>query len=1196
MSHTSSLTSEVPRSAFRRAIRTTVVVALIFAGATVLRGADTAAAVGSIDVDHVGDDTLSTCSGAANDCSLRGAMTYADAHSGTTVNVPAGTYTLTLGELAVGSASNLSTTIVGAGAATTIIDGGNVTRIFDVNPNTADNVAFSISHVTLQHGVAAAFGGGAILAGWTGNTAIIDDVTFSANSAPSPLSGAAVSFSGGGNLTVTNSRFAANTAVAGVGAAIFMNMSNNPGNLNVAGSSFTDNSAKDNGGAVYVAGNATPGNVFTITGSTFSGNTATVSGAGGAIHLASGTLNLHFNRIVGNTGAGASGLYLLGGATAVADHNWWGCNAGPGSAGCDTVGNSGTVTLVTAPRLSLRHTANPATIEITQQSTLTADFLADSVGGAVSASNLGALVGRPISFASAVLGSISSPQATIQAAGTATATFTAGSIGGLGSASATVDNQTVVAAVTVNKAPSITTQPLDPTVCVGGSVSLIAAADGFPVPTVQWQKSIDGGTTFNDVAGATNSTLTFTAAATDTGAKYRAVFTNVVNSATTNVVTLTVNTAPLVTLNPVSLSRNVGDNATFTSAASGTPAPTAQWQKSTDGGVTFNNISGATSTTLSFTVAVADLGSQYRTVFANTCGTATTSAATLSVNAQPGILTQPSAQTICAGQLVSFTATASGVPTPTVQWQQSTDGGATFNNIAGATSTTLTFTTASSQTGNQYRAVFTNSVSSATSSSALLTVNNAPLVTSNPVNLSRNIGQTATFSSAATGTPTPTAQWQKSTNNGATFTNIVGETSTTLSFTVALVDNGSQYRTVFSNTCGTATTSAATLSVNTQPAVLTQPSPQTVCDGQTVSFTATAGGAPTPTVQWQRSIDGGVSFTDIGGATSTTLNFTAVGSQNGYQYRASFTNSAGTMNSDAALLTVNIAPVISTQPTNQTAVVGTTATFTAAATGRPTPTVQWQKSTNGGSSYSDIVGATSTTLSFTAAAADDGSLYRAVFSNVCGQATTNGASLTVAAIELAPSTLPSGVKGTAYTATITASNGTAPYSFGVTAGSLPPGLTLASSGALTGTPIAVGTFSFTVTATDSAARTGSRAYTVGIAFAFSGFASPVANPPTVNGGTSGRAIPFKFSLGVDAGLNILAAGSPTSQQVNCTTKALIGSPQSAFQFSGGSLSFDATLNQYNFTWKTAKNWGGTCRVFTLKLTDGTSHIAYVSFT
>ena len=62
------------------------------------------------------------------------------------------------------------------------------------------------------------------------------------------------------------------------------------------------------------------------------------------------------------------------------------------------------------------------------------------------------------------------------------------------------------------------------------------------------------------------------------------------------------------------------------------------------------------------------------------------------------------------GDSVSFTAAASGVPTPTVQWQRSTDGGASFTNIAGATSTTYTFTAAAGDDGNQYRAVFTNVV------------------------------------------------------------------------------------------------------------------------------------------------------------------------------------------------------------------------------------------------------------------------------------------------------------------------------------------------------------------------------------------------------------------------------------------------------------------------------------------------------
>ena len=60
---------------------------------------------------------------------------------------------------------------------------------------------------------------------------------------------------------------------------------------------------------------------------------------------------------------------------------------------------------------------------------------------------------------------------------------------------------------------------------------------------------------------------------------------------------------------------------------------------------------------------------------------------------------------------------------------------------------------------------------------------------------------------------------------------------------------------------------------------------------------------------------------------------------------------------------------------------GSTATFTAAASGSPTPTVQWQVSTNGGASFTDIVGATSTTYSFTVAAADNGKRFRAVFTN-----------------------------------------------------------------------------------------------------------------------------------------------------------------------------------------------------------------------
>ncbi len=99
---------------------------------------------------------------------------------------------------------------------------------------------------------------------------------------------------------------------------------------------------------------------------------------------------------------------------------------------------------------------------------------------------------------------------------------------------------------------------------------------------------------------------------------------------------------------------------------------------------------------------------------------------------------------------------------------------------------------------------------------------------------------------------------------------------------------------------------------------------------------------------------------------------------------------------------VGTAPTVTTQPTNQTASAGATTTFTAAATGDPTPTVQWQVSSNGGSTWSNISGATSDSYTTGATtASDNGNQYQAVFSNGAGPAaTTNPATLTV----LAPST------------------------------------------------------------------------------------------------------------------------------------------------------------------------------------------------
>ncbi len=222
--------------------------------------------------------------------------------------------------------------------------------------------------------------------------------------------------------------------------------------------------------------------------------------------------------------------------------------------------------------------------------------------------------------------------------------------------------------------------------------------------------------------------------------------------------------APTITTDPRGQTVVAGNLVTFTAAASGNPSPTVQWQVSIGGGA-FADIAGATSTNYTFTTTGAQAGNEYRAVFTNSAGTATTSAATLAVtSAPPTVTSNPVNQTIAAGSLVTFTAAASGNPSPTVQWQVSIGGGA-FADIAGATSTNYTFTTTGAQAGNEYRAIFTNSAGTVTTSAATLTVTNVTTNTvvtasANPSSLNQSVTFTATVTPSSGSGETGTVQFQ----------------------------------------------------------------------------------------------------------------------------------------------------------------------------------------------------------------------------------------------------------------------------------------------------------------------------------------------------------------------------------------------------------------------------------------------------
>jgi hypothetical protein len=176
-------------------------------------------------------------------------------------------------------------------------------------------------------------------------------------------------------------------------------------------------------------------------------------------------------------------------------------------------------------------------------------------------------------------------------------------------------------------------------------------------------------------------------------------------------------------------------------------------------GITAANVTVVSSTSITATLqisATAPLGPQNVSV-ATSGGTSQGNVTFTVTGGSPAITSQPGDLTVTAGDSASFSAAASGSPNPTVQWQVSTDSGATFSNVSGATSTTLTFVASPSENGNQYRAVFTNPLGTATTRAALLTVKpqfaNGPIFTPGSIVALDDAGDTVVIGLSSSNTP-----------------------------------------------------------------------------------------------------------------------------------------------------------------------------------------------------------------------------------------------------------------------------------------------------------------------------------------------------------------------------------------------------------------------------------------------------------
>lgn len=238
------------------------------------------------------------------------------------------------------------------------------------------------------------------------------------------------------------------------------------------------------------------------------------------------------------------------------------------------------------------------------------------------------------------------------------------------------------------------------------------------------------------------------------------------------------------------------------------------------------------------------------------------------------------------------------------------------------------------------------------------------------------------------------------------------------------------------------------ISVGSIPVVSTHPSSQSVCDATSVTFSAAASGTPTPTIQWQSSTNNGSSWTNISGATNSSYSFTPSTSNSNNQFRASFTNTAGTTNSNVATLTVFALPNVSiSSQTNVSCFGGSNGAITVSASGGLSP---YQYKYDGGSFqssnvFSNLIAATQPII-----VKDANNCSKTISSTITQPSAALGSSITSQTNALCYSNSTGSV-------TVAGSGGTTPYQYSIN------GTTFQSSGTFS----SLSTNSYTVTVKDA---------------------------------------------------------------------------------------------------------------------------------
>ncbi|MBX7093957.1 MAG: gliding motility-associated C-terminal domain-containing protein [Flavobacteriales bacterium] len=448
----------------------------------------------------------------------------------------------------------------------------------------------------------------------------------------------------------------------------------------------------------------------------------------------------------------------------------------------------------------------------------------------------------------------------------------------------------VPATITVVSASNGGTLAADATVCTGANTDTLQVS-GYSGSIVGWEYSTDGGTTWNPYA-STADTLIYTNLTTTTNYRVE-VLAGGCTSAYSNMATITVDT--------LTVGGTVSGNTTLCASGnsgsltlSGQNGTIAQWESSTDGGITWNPIANTTTTENYSNLTLTTL---YRVQSASgVCPSGYSDTATVTVDPITVAGVVDASTTVCSGNNAG-SLNLTGSTGSVLNWEFSTDGGITWITIA---NTTTTQNYSNIATTTQYRATVQSGVCpSAIATAAVLSIDaqavGGTLYGGTTVCATSNSGSLTLvgFNASVVG-------WEFSTDGGVTYSPIA---NTTPFYNFSNLTGTTDFRVITaSGVCPNDTSTIATVQVDSSSTGGSVTANDTVCAGAN-NGTLVLSGQSGSVVNWEMSNDGGVTWITLA---NDTLTQSYLNLMNTTTYRAKVKNGVcPAVGSTPATITVN---------------------------------------------------------------------------------------------------------------------------------------------------------------------------------------------------------------------------------------------------------------------------------------------------